>query len=79
MQYFILLPGDDEKDCIKDSNLLGESSFKKFYPGSGLRALMRIVDTRPDILTHITIKTDRNQTLSVEEFLKEIENLIIVK
>lgn len=78
MQYFIFLPGDTEKDAMLDTNLLGESSFNKFYSGQGLRALMKIVNTRPELLTQITIKTDQNKTLSVEEFLNEIQNLLVV-
>ena len=78
MQYFILMPGDSEKDCINDSNLLGESSFNTFYSGQGLRALMKIVNTRPELLTQVTIKTDQNQTLSVEEFLTDIQKLKVI-
>lgn len=77
MQYYILLPGDTEKDCINDCNQLGESSFKSFYPGQGLTVLMKIVNTKPEMLPSVRIKTEKNSTLTVEEFLKEIETLII--
>lgn len=77
MQYFIFLPGDSEKDSLLDTNLLGESSFNTFYPGAGLKALMNIVDTKPELLHEITIKTDQNRTCSVEEFLTEIQTLKI--
>lgn len=79
MQYFILLPGDTEKDCINDTNLLGESSFSKFYPGLGLTALMKMVDRNPELLTQVTIKTDQGKTLSVEEFLTDIQTLKVVQ
>ena len=75
MQYFIMLPGDTEKDCIKDTNLLGEVSFNTFYAGLGLKALMKMVDKQPEMLEHIRIKTDRNENLSVEEFLTRIQPL----
>lgn len=75
MQYFILLPGDTEKDCIKDTNLLGEVSFNTFYGGLGLKALMKMVDKEPEMLVHIRIKTDKNENLSVEEFLTRIQPL----
>ena len=75
MQYFIMLPGDTEKDCIKDTNLLGEVSFNTFYVGLGLKALMKMVDQQPEMLVHIRIKTDRNENLSVEEFLTRIQTL----
>ena len=75
MQYFIMLPGDTEKDCIKDTNLLGEASFNTFYAGLGLKALMKMVDKQPERLEHIRIKTDRNENLSVEEFLTRMQPL----
>jgi hypothetical protein len=79
MQYFILLPGDTEKDCLKDTNLLGEVSFKTFYPGLGLKALMNMVEKQPELLTQVTIKSDRNESISVEEFLTRIQPLKIYR
>lgn len=78
-QYFIFMPGDKEKDALLDTNLLGEASFKTFYPGAGLSALMRIVEKRPELLTQVTIKTDRNESLTVEEFLTRIQPLKIYR
>ena len=78
MQYFIMLPGDTEKDCIKDTNLLGESSFKTFYAGLGLKALMKMVDRSPELLTSVTIKTDTGKTLTVEQFLTDIQPLKVI-
>ena len=77
MQYFILLPGDTEQDTMLDTNLLGEASFAKFYPGSGLKALMKMVTQNPELLASVTIKTDRNESISVEEFLTRIQPLKI--
>ena len=78
MQYFILLPGDTEKDCIKDTNLLGESSFNTFYAGRGLTALMKMVDQSPELLPDLTIKTDQGKSLSVEQFLTDIQKLKVI-
>ena len=78
MQYFIMLPGDTEKDCVKDTNLLGESSFKTFYAGLGLKALMKMVDRSPELLTSVTIKTDTGKTLTVEQFLTDIQPLKVI-
>ena len=78
MQYFIMLPGDTEKDCIKDTNLLGEASFKTFYAGMGLKALMKIVDRSTELLPNVTIKTDQGKTLSVEQFLTDIQSLKVI-
>lgn len=76
--YYILLPGDTEKDAILDTNLLGESSFNKFYPGRGFEALVKMIDKQPEILNSVVIKTDRNETLTIEEFLKHIDKLQLV-
>ena len=78
MQYFILLPGDSEKDTYLSTNLLGESSFNTFYAEAGLKALMRIVNKRPEILPDITIMTDKNQKLTVEEFLSDIREMRVL-
>ena len=78
MQYFILLPGDTEKDCIKDTNLLGEASFKTFYAGLGLKALMKMVDRSPELLPNVTIKTDQGKSLTVEQFLTDIQGLKVI-
>jgi hypothetical protein len=78
MQYFILLPGDTEKDCVKDTNLIGESSFNTFYAGLGLTALMKMVDKSPELLPSVTIKTDQGKSLSVEEFLTAIQKLKVI-
>ena len=75
MQYFIMMPGDTEMDAWLDSNLLGESSFKVFWAGQGLGTLMKMVESQPELLEHVTIKTDQNQTLTVTEFLDKIQKL----
>lgn len=75
MQYYILMPGDDEKDAWLESNLLGESSFKVFWAGQGLKTLMKMVEGEPEMLEHVTIKTDQNKTLTVTEFLDDIKKL----
>ena len=36
---------------------------------------MSIVDNKPEILPHITIKTDKGNSLSVEQFLTQIKGL----
>lgn len=65
MQYFILLPGDTEADCIKDTNILGESNgFGTFYASAGLKALNVITNKRPDLLESITIIDERKKTFN---------------
>lgn len=74
MQYYLLMPGDKESE-LSDANLLGESSFDNFWSGQGLKVLMKLVDKQPDLLESVTIKTDKNKTITVAEFLYDIRNL----
>jgi len=76
MKYFIMLPGDTAKEAYYESNEIGENTgFGVFWAGSGLKALMTMVDKQPEILPHITIRTDKGNSLSVEQFLTEIKGL----
>jgi len=75
MQYFLMMPGDTEETATYESNLLGESSFKVFWSGQGLKTLMKMVEGEPEMLEHVTIKTDTNKTLTVTEFLDDIKGL----
>ena len=76
MQYLILLPGDTEADCVKETNILGEDTgFGTFYAEKGLKALDKITQTRPDLLEHITIMNDRKKRLTVDQFLDIISKL----
>jgi len=78
MQYFILMDGEPIENCINDTNLLGEDNgFGVFWAGSGLKALMNIVENHEDYIIgkSINIITDKGMALSVEDFLKSIEKL----
>jgi hypothetical protein len=76
MTYYIMLPGDTEKDVHFDSNLLGENTgFGVFWAGAGLKILMGMVDNKPEMLPDVKIKTDKGKTLTVEEFLTQIKGL----
>ena len=77
MQYFILFPGDKEREATFESNLLGESSFKTFWGGAGLKKLMWMVDQTPELLPLVKIRTDKGRQLEVLEFLDEIKKLKI--
>ena len=50
MTYYLLLKGDTEKDTIYETNVLGEVSFKVFYPSVGFIMLNRIAKDKPEIL-----------------------------
>ncbi len=76
MTYFIMMPGDTEKEVYFDSNLLGENTgFGIFWAGAGLKILMKMVDSNPELLPDVRIKTDKGNQLTVEEFLTEIKGL----
>tara|TARA_R110000737_G_scaffold14994_1_gene31254 strand:+ start:256 stop:486 length:231 start_codon:yes stop_codon:yes gene_type:complete len=71
-----MLPDDTEKETHFESNEIGEDTgFGVFWGASGLKTLMSIVDNKPEILPHITIKTDKGNSLSVEQFLTQIKGL----
>tara|TARA_Y100000592_G_C5420570_1_gene292975 strand:- start:456 stop:683 length:228 start_codon:yes stop_codon:yes gene_type:complete len=73
-----MMPGDKEEDAYLDTNLLGEDTgFGIFWPGSGLRALMQMCDTKPNMLRYVTIIDDSRNEYTVEEFLNHIKNLRI--
>lgn len=74
--FYIMLPGDKEEDCIYESNILGESDINgSFWPGQGLKVLMKITNTHEDLLPEIRIKTDKGKELTVIEFLNVMQKL----
>ena len=77
MQYFILMDGEPIENCMNETNLLGEASFGVFWAGLGLEALMNIVQNHPDYLIgkKVHIVTEKGDSLTVEEFLKDIDKL----
>ena len=76
MKYYILLPNDTEKESHYETNELGEDNgFGVFWGANGLQILMSIVNKQPELLPHITIKTDKGNSISVEQFLTQIKGL----
>ena len=71
MTYYILLEGDS-KNAIWDENTLGEESFGTFYTGAGFRALNAIVMSESHLVETIKIIDEKNQSYSVEDFVKLI-------
>ena len=71
------MPGDTNESAVFESNLLGESSFKVFWASQGLKALMKMVDQAPEMLEAVTIKTEKGESISVEQFLERIQNLSV--
>jgi len=72
-----MMPGDNAESAIFESNLLGEASFKVFWAAQGLKALMKMVDQAPEMLETVTIKTEKGESISVEQFLERIQNLSV--
>ena len=71
MEYFLLKPErPDEYLSIGTDN-----GFGVFWADQGLTALMRIVDREPDKLPEVQIRTDKNEIISLSEFLERIKNL----
>lgn len=76
MQYFLLMPGDTEQDMLNEANLLGEASFGNFWAGSALTLLMKLVDSQPEVLPLVRIRSDMtSKVYSIEEFLTAIQKL----
>tara|TARA_Y100001963_G_C6616258_1_gene369446 strand:+ start:254 stop:490 length:237 start_codon:yes stop_codon:yes gene_type:complete len=72
------MEGEPIENCMDETNLLGEDNgFGVFWAGSGLKALMNIVQNHPDYLLgkKINIISDKGEALSVEDFLQSIEKL----
>jgi|TARA_B100000035_G_C20721160_1_gene431289 hypothetical protein len=71
MTYYLLLNGSHVE--------IGEESFGKFWPSEGLKALYRILNEKPEMLSEITIKTDQNVDLTITEFIETLESLKMEK
>lgn len=79
MMYYILLPDDTEEGVQYSTNVLGESSFKNFWAEQGFEILERLINKYPDTLNEVKIKDEKSKEYTVEEFLKNIEKLNIIK
>ena len=77
MTYYILMPGDNPNE-LWDNNELGQVSFKKFYVGKGMEALQNMIRKHPMALEDVTIKNERGNKYSVQEFLELIGEYKIV-
>ena len=69
MIYYLLLSGDEESDTIYEPNIMGEESFKVFYPSLGFNMLNKIINTKPELLDSISIKDEQNKSYTITEFL----------
>ena len=77
MKYFLLGPKDTEESAHFESNELGEVSFDTFYPGSALKVLMEVTNSKPELLEQLTILNEHKQKLSISQFLEKLDKLKI--
>lgn len=78
MQYYVFLPNDSVESSKYSTNILGNESFKKFWCDQGFELLSKLIDDKSEILDSITIKNDKNETLTVDQFLSRISKLQLV-
>ena len=69
MRYYLLLEGDNESDVYFETNILGEESFKVFYPSLGFNILNKIINQKPELIETLKIKDEQNKSYSITEFL----------
>ena len=77
MTYYLLLAGDTEKDAMYDTNILGEESFKVFYPSVGFYMLQRIIYQKPELLESIRILDNHKKSYTITKFFDKLEELKI--
>lgn len=73
MIYYLLLSGDEESDTIYEPNMIGEESFKVFYPALGFHLLNKIINQKPEMLEQIQIIVEQKKNYTITEFLDKVE------
>ena len=79
MMYYILLPDDNDDGVQYSINVLGESSFKNFWVSQGFDILERMIHKYPDTLEQIKIKDEKSKEYTIEEFLKIVSKLNLIR
>ena len=79
MTYYLLLSGDSEKDTLYETNVLGEESFKTFYPSVGFIILNRIINDKPELLESLQILDDHKKSYTITKFLDKLDKWKILK
>ena len=65
-EYYIVYANEDASLLVGTDN-----GFGVFWADQGMDVLMKIVMNHPDELTKVKIKTCKNETLTVQEFLED--------
>ena len=73
MTYYLLLENDSESDTIFETNILGEESFKVFYPSLGFQLLHRLLTDKPELLEQLKIVDEQKKYYTITEFLDKLE------
>ena len=73
MTYYLLLENDKESDTIFETNILGEESFKVFYPSLGFQLLHRLLTDKPELLEQLKIVDEQKKYYTITEFLDRLE------
>ena len=73
MTYYLLLENDSESDTIFETNILGEESFKVFYPSLGFQLLHRLLTDKPKLLEQLKIVDEQKKHYTITEFLDKLE------
>jgi len=79
MTYYLLLSGDSEKDTLYETNVLGEESFKTFYPSVGFMILSRIINQQPELLESLQILDEQKKSYTITKFLDKLDKWKILK
>jgi len=79
MTYYLLLSGDSEKDTLYETNVLGEESFKTFYPSVGFMILSRIINQQPELLESLQILDEQKKSYTITKFLDKLAKWKILK
>ena len=78
MTYYLLLENDSESDTIFETNILGEESFKVFYPSLGFQLLHRLLTDKPELLEQLKIVDEQKKYYTITEFLDKLEKWKII-
>ena len=68
MTYYLLLENDSESDTIFETNILGEESFKVFYPSLDFQLLQRLLTDKPELLEKLKIVDEQKKYYTITSF-----------
>jgi len=73
LEYFLINKSEPDAHLLIGT----DNGFGVFWADQGLTALMNVVANSPEKLTELQIKTDKNQSMDISQFLQNIEKLKI--